>query len=144
MLQCVSVRCSVLPWVTMSCSVLHHYENNNISIIREAGRWGLAVERERRGSGWRRRIGRLQLQVSFRKRTTEYRALLWKMTTKIRHPMHTRHPVSLAFPASMRSPSDSRKRERQTQSQMCETVFHVKYTYICNIHKLEIDTSTYV
>ena len=31
---------------------------------------------------WRRRIGCLKLQVIFRKRATNYRALLWKMTYK--------------------------------------------------------------
>jgi len=31
-------------------------------------------------TGWRRPIGCLDLQVIFRKRATNYRALLWKMT----------------------------------------------------------------
>jgi len=31
-------------------------------------------------TGWRRLIGCLKLQVNFRKRATNYRALLWKMT----------------------------------------------------------------
>jgi len=31
-------------------------------------------------TGWRRLIGCLKLQVIFRKRATNYRALLWKMT----------------------------------------------------------------
>ena len=34
------------------------------------------------GTGWRRPIGCLRLQVIFRKRATKYRALLWKMTYK--------------------------------------------------------------
>jgi len=33
-------------------------------------------------TGWRRCIGCLKLQVSFRTRATNYRALLWKMTSK--------------------------------------------------------------
>jgi len=36
----------------------------------------------RMGTGWRRPIGCLKLQVIFRKRATNYRALLWKMTCK--------------------------------------------------------------
>ena len=44
-------------------------------------------------TGWRRLIGCLKLQVIFRKRATNYRALLWEMTYKDRHPMGLRHPV---------------------------------------------------
>jgi len=44
--------------------------------------------------GWRRLIGCLQLQVKFRKRATNYRALLRKMTyINVRHPMTLRHPA---------------------------------------------------
>ena len=43
--------------------------------------------------GWRRPIGCLKLQLIFRKRATDYRALLRKMTHTIRHPMGLRHPV---------------------------------------------------
>jgi len=42
---------------------------------------------------WRRPIGCLKLQVIFRKKNTNYRALLQKLTSKIRHPMDPRHPV---------------------------------------------------
>ena len=45
------------------------------------------------GTGWRRLIGCLQLQVIFRKRATDYRALLRKMTCNLRHPMSLRHPA---------------------------------------------------
>jgi len=42
---------------------------------------------------WRRPVVCLKLQVIFRKRATNYMALLRKMTYKIRHPMSLRHPV---------------------------------------------------
>ena len=45
------------------------------------------------GNGWRRCIGCFQLQISFRKRATHYRALGGKWPIKIRHSMHPRHPV---------------------------------------------------
>ena len=45
------------------------------------------------GTGWRRLIGCLKLQVIFRKRATNYRALWRKMTHEQRHPMGLRHPV---------------------------------------------------
>jgi len=44
-------------------------------------------------TGWRRLIGRLKLQVIFRKRATNYRALLQKYPVKIMHIMTLRHPV---------------------------------------------------
>jgi len=46
-------------------------------------------------AGWRRCIGGLTLQVIFRKRATNYRALLRKITTQTRHAMHLGHPVYL-------------------------------------------------
>jgi len=42
-------------------------------------------------TGWQRLIGCLKLQVIFRKRSTNYRALLRKMTCE--DPMGLRHPV---------------------------------------------------
>ena len=47
--------------------------------------------------GWRRLIGCLKSQVIFRKRATNYRALLRKWHIKIRHPMTLRHPVYLIY-----------------------------------------------
>jgi len=44
---------------------------------------------------WRRPIGCLKLQVIFRKRAANYRALLRKMTHKIRHSMILRHPIQI-------------------------------------------------
>ena len=41
----------------------------------------------------KRLIGCLKLQVIFRKRATNYRSLLRKMTCNSRHPMTLRHPV---------------------------------------------------
>ena len=41
---------------------------------------GLEFKRLSLGTGWRRLIGCLKLQVNFRKRATNYRALLQKMT----------------------------------------------------------------
>ena len=47
-------------------------------------------------TGWRRLIGCLKLQVIFRKKATNYRALLRKMTYEDRrHPMGRRHPVPI-------------------------------------------------
>ena len=46
--------------------------------------------------GWRRPRGCLKLQVIFRKRATNYRALLRKMTCNLRHPMSFRHPVHIS------------------------------------------------
>ena len=44
-------------------------------------------------TGWRRLVGSPKLQIIFHKRATKYRALLRKMTIKIRDPMSLRHPV---------------------------------------------------
>jgi len=52
-------------------------------------------------TGWRRLIGCLKLQTIFRKRATNYRALLRKMTCKIRHLMTLRHPVTLHYATSL-------------------------------------------
>ena len=46
-----------------------------------------------RVTGWRRPIGYLKLQVVFRQRATNYRALLRKVTCNLKHPMGLRHPV---------------------------------------------------
>jgi len=46
-------------------------------------------------------IGCLKLQVIFRQRATDYRALLRKMTMKIRHPMTLRHPVIASWVKSL-------------------------------------------
>jgi len=45
-------------------------------------------------TGWRRVIPCLKLQVISRKRSTNYGALLRKMTCNLRHPMTLRHPVA--------------------------------------------------
>jgi len=45
---------------------------------------------------WRRPIGCLKLQVIFRKRATNFRALLHKWPIQIKHPVRLRHPVPLA------------------------------------------------
>ena len=47
-------------------------------------------------TGWRKPRGCLKLQVIFRKRATNYRALLRKMTCNLRHPMSFRHPVHIS------------------------------------------------
>ena len=51
-------------------------------------------------TGWRRPIGCLKLQVIFRKRATNYRALLRKLTYKlgIRHPGTLHHPIAGCLP----------------------------------------------
>jgi len=45
-------------------------------------------------TGWQKLVGCLELLVIFGKRATNYRALLRKMTYKIRHSMTLCHPVS--------------------------------------------------
>jgi len=50
-----------------------------------------------RDTGWRRAIKCLKLQVNFRKRATNYRALLRKATENVMHPMALRHPVWHSF-----------------------------------------------
>ena len=58
-------------------------------------------------TGWRRPIGCFKLQVIFRKRTTNYRALLRKWPIQIRHPMTLRHPVVNAALFETLQPHDS-------------------------------------
>jgi len=57
------------------------------------------------GTAWRRPVGCLELQVIFRKRTTNYRALLRKMTDKIRH--------SIGVFALMKCNNSNREREQK-------------------------------
>ena len=68
-------------------------------------------------TGWRRPIGCLQLQVILWKRATNYRALLRKMTKKIRHSMGLSHPVSHST--------------MYTYTHMCRTHTYVQDTHIC-------------
>jgi len=71
-LQCVAVRCSVLHRTAVCCSAL---QCNAVccSVVQYVAHSGHA------STVWRRLIGCLKLQV-FRKRATNYRALLRKMT----------------------------------------------------------------
>jgi len=74
-LQCFAVCCSVLQCVACM-SLLHTPRSVFVS------------------TGWQRLIGCLKLQVIFRKRATNYSALLWKMTYEDKAPyMRLRHPV---------------------------------------------------
>ena len=54
-------------------------------------------------TGWRRPIGCLKLQVMFRKRATNYRALLQKMTFKDKASYGLRH-YAYNLPAYYRMP----------------------------------------
>jgi len=74
-LQCAAVCCSVLQCAAMCCNVLQCTMLQPIRLLHRNSE----VEE---ATGWRRLIGCLKLQVIFRKRATEYRALLWKMTCK--------------------------------------------------------------
>ena len=53
--------------------------------------------KKKRHTGWQRCIGCLKLQVSFRKRAPNHRAVLRKWPVKTRHPMDLRHPVPSAL-----------------------------------------------
>jgi len=55
--------------------------------------YDLAWTPSKTGTGWQRLIRCLNLEVIFRKRATNYRALLRKMTNEARHPMTLCHPV---------------------------------------------------
>jgi len=46
-------------------------------------------------AGWRRCIGCLKLQVSFRKKATNYRTLLWKITSKDKASYGSSPPCTL-------------------------------------------------
>ena len=48
-------------------------------------------------TGWRRCIGCLILQVSFRKRATNYKALLWEMTSQDKASYGSLPPCSADF-----------------------------------------------
>jgi len=70
-LQCVAVCCSVLQCVAVCCSVLQCVACMSLLHTPRS----VFVSK-----GWQRLIGCLKLQVIFRKRATNYRALLRKMT----------------------------------------------------------------
>ena len=79
MLQCISARIRALAskFVAMCCGVMHYicaYSRANSIVVSIC----VAV----RGTGWRRLIGCLKLQVIFCKRATNFKALLRKMTYK--------------------------------------------------------------
>jgi len=95
---------------------------------------------------WRKCIGCLKLQVSFRKRATNFRAVLRKMTSKIRHPVGLRHTVTLCTPrifeqvqitysinvqricacVFQRVREGERQRARETES-LCKTFFFFQH-----------------
>ena len=81
MLQCVAVCSSVLQCVALRCSVLTK------EII----------------TGWRRLIGCHKLQVIFRKRATNFRALLRKMTNENKASYDSTPPCTRRI--SLKSPS---------------------------------------
>jgi len=93
-LQCVAVCCSVLQCVAVCCSVLQCVEVwcSVLRCVAVCCIVGCSVQHPRRiaqvccsvlqcvakcsrRTGWRRPIGCLKLQVIFRKRATNYRAL---------------------------------------------------------------------
>ena len=71
-LYCVALCCSVMHCGALCCSVLQLY----CSVLQ---RVVLSAELHF-GTGWRRLVGCLKVQIIFRKRATNYRALLRKMT----------------------------------------------------------------
>jgi len=77
-LQCVAVSSSVLQRLAVCCSALQcatHYNIPQHKHIRTLIVYHI-------NTGWRRCVGRLNLQVSFRKRATDYRALLRSLSAK--------------------------------------------------------------
>jgi len=95
-LQCVAVCCSVLQCVVLYISSYPLYAAGAIIHICIHHLYHLHKFESSLplvGTGWRRLIGCLNLQVIFRKTATNYRALLRKMTYEIRHPMRLRHAV---------------------------------------------------
>jgi len=102
-LQCVAVSCSVLQYVAVCCSVLqcvavccsvftiliHTHDTTRCGAQKAFWMYDrvifwqwrcLAADIHMGHTGWWRLIGCLKLQVIFRKRATNYRALLWKTT----------------------------------------------------------------
>jgi len=86
-------------------------------------------------TGRRRCIGCLRLQVSFRKRATNYRALLQKMT-KIRHPMGLRHPVDHVTHIQWRSHVTQ---ENEPCLIYMSVMRHVSFT--CHIYRSHLQVS---
>ena len=59
------------------------FERDSNDVGRRVGRENMGIEELKdESTGWQRPIGRLKLQVIFRKRATKFRALLRKMTYK--------------------------------------------------------------
>ena len=90
-LQCVAVCCSVVQRVAVSYSVqccervaMCCSSCEGLLQVRCTGPVCGYVDSYRAvcNAGWRRPIGCLKLQVIFRKRAVNYRALSWKMTYK--------------------------------------------------------------
>jgi len=85
-LQCVAVCCSVLQCVAVLLGIRHPRQKQwRIWMSHVTHRWrqrptNLSTNSCSTTTGWRRLIGCLKVQVIFRKRATNYRALLRKMT----------------------------------------------------------------
>ena len=92
-LQCVAECCSVSQSVAVCCSVLQSVAVCCRVLQCVAVVYSLpGVDR-----GWRRPIGRLKLQVFFRKRATNHRALLQKMTYKDKASCDSTPPCTTTF-----------------------------------------------
>ena len=90
-LQCVAVCCSILHCVAISCMLLQN------GATRVAERTKLLYMCE--DTQWRGCVGCIMLQVSVRKRATNYRALMQKMTytDKVSYTSLPPSPVYVCF-----------------------------------------------
>jgi len=90
MLQCVAMCCNVLQPVAVCCSVylasiliLLHFQSTRLCLFWNFSKNKTALQvfpPSKLGTGWQRPLRCLKLQVGFRKRATNYRALLREMT----------------------------------------------------------------
>ena len=87
-LQHTATRCNTLQHAATHCNTLQHTATrcNTLQPVREAASYVIKIfgaNAKRLGTkGWRRYIGYLKSQVTFRKRAPNYRALLRKMNYK--------------------------------------------------------------
>ena len=97
---------------------------------------GIYLYEHGNGTGWRRPIGRLKLRVSFRKRATNYRALLQKITYEDKASYESSPPCITRYNAVCSS------REALLYEHLCfarvhmyigeaDTMHTCIYTYIC-------------
>jgi len=101
MCTCMTMSECVRVWPCLNVYVYDHMSHGTpVNTSYHTNKWGKAPVWKKEAyltdncTGWRRLIRCLKLQVIYRKRATDYRALLRKMTHEDRHPMTLRHPLS--------------------------------------------------